>query len=102
MRECLSPGASLQLSLRFANKTGAYPSGAPFRNSTLRAIYGTYPQTLDKAGKACKGQTHWLITKILNYDRKKFYNIGPWTTNYKSGLSSKICKAVFTLWGKLL
>jgi hypothetical protein len=36
-----------------------------------------YPQTLDKFGKACQGQTLLLIQKFVIYVRKKFYRIGP-------------------------
>ncbi len=32
------PGKSLQLSLMFASKAGAYLSGAPFNSSTLRVF----------------------------------------------------------------
>ncbi len=32
--------------------------------------------TLEKAGKAYKGQTLWLFIKVVTYIRKKFYNIG--------------------------
>jgi hypothetical protein len=39
---------------------------------------GTYPQTLDYAGKACQGQTLKLIMKRITYGRKQFYNIGPY------------------------
>ncbi len=34
-----------------------------------------YPQTLDKAEKACQRQTLKLIT-FINYGQKNFYNIG--------------------------
>ncbi len=42
---------------RFSGKARAYPSEAPFR---LKSRLGTwpYPQTLDKDGIACQGQTH--------------------------------------------
>jgi hypothetical protein len=35
--------------------------------------YWPYPQTLDEAGKACQGQTLWLIRKI----RQLRTNLGP-------------------------
>ncbi len=41
----------------FASKAGAYSSGAPFKDFTIRVYYQTYPQTLEQAGKACQGQT---------------------------------------------
>jgi hypothetical protein len=40
-------GKPFQLSLMFASKAGAYPSGAPFGDSTLRVFYQTNPQTID-------------------------------------------------------
>ncbi len=36
-----------------------------------------YLKALDLDGKACQGETLKLITKIVNYDRKKFYSTGP-------------------------
>jgi len=33
---------------------------------------------LDKTGKACKGQTLYLITKNHKSHTKMLYNIGPW------------------------
>jgi hypothetical protein len=36
-----------------------------------------HPQTLDEAGKACKGQTLKTITKNRIIRTKKFYKIGP-------------------------
>jgi hypothetical protein len=42
-----------------------------------------HPQTLDLAGKACQGQTLWLITNIVNYARKSLQNIGPWSVSDK-------------------
>jgi hypothetical protein len=36
-----------------------------------------HPQALDKAVKACQGQSS-LLQKLVNYVRKKFYNTGPW------------------------
>jgi len=43
-----------QPSLMSVDEAGAYP----------RVEYQPYPQTLDNAGKACQGQTLWLIMKI--------------------------------------
>ncbi len=36
-----------------------------------------YLQTLDKAGKACKGRTLKLNTNTRKLRQKKFYEIGP-------------------------
>ncbi len=33
--------------------------------------------SLDWAGNACQGQTHYHFTKIRKLQTKKFYNIGP-------------------------
>ncbi len=43
-----------------------------------------YQQTFDKVSKACQGQHSNLSQTFINYGRKKFYNIGPWS----KGLSS--------------
>ncbi len=51
------PGKPFQHTLMFASKAGGYSSGAPFKDSTIRVFCKTCPQTLDKAGKACEGQT---------------------------------------------
>jgi len=39
-------------------------------------------QTIQYAGKAWQGQTLQRIAKFINYGRKKFYNIGPWTRHH--------------------
>ncbi len=44
-----------QLSLMFPSKAGAYPSGAPFRDTKSSLI--DIPANIDQAGKACQGQT---------------------------------------------
>jgi hypothetical protein len=36
-----------------------------------------YPQTQFYAGKACQGQTHWLITKISKLRSKSFIAVAP-------------------------
>ncbi len=36
------------------------------------------PTTLDQAGKFARDKHSSLLRKDVNYDRKKFYNIGPW------------------------
>ncbi len=36
-----------------------------------------YPQTLDKAGNACQGQTSSLLRKSVNYGRKTFIGMAP-------------------------
>jgi len=40
-----------------------------------RIGFWPYPQTLDRAGNACQGQTLSLLWKVVNYVRKKFYEI---------------------------
>jgi hypothetical protein len=50
-------------------------SGAPL---VLEGVLLALPTNIDLAGKACQEQTLKLITKILTYGRKMFYNIGPW------------------------
>jgi hypothetical protein len=55
----------------FASKPGDYLSEASFRLSPIGSKVWPYPQTLDKAGKACQGQT------LVNNGHKMFYNIGP-------------------------
>ncbi len=42
------------------------------------------------AWKACKGQTLAYYERLINYSRKKFYNIGPWMGNKKSFLKNMI------------
>jgi hypothetical protein len=62
----------------FVDKARAYPSEPPFRYSTNRAGSWLYPQTLDKAGKACQEQTLSLTTKIRKLRTKKsFITLGP-------------------------
>ncbi len=58
-------GKPFQPSLMFASKARAYLSEAPLMYSTLSQA--PHPQTLDKAGKACQGQTLQLITKICKF-----------------------------------
>ncbi len=36
-----------------------------------------YPQTLNYAGKPSKDKLSSLLQTIVNYESKKFYNIGP-------------------------
>jgi hypothetical protein len=46
------PGVPSQYSIMFQSNPGSYPSEAPFKLGSC-----PYPQTLDEAGKACRGQT---------------------------------------------
>jgi hypothetical protein len=55
----------------FADKARANPSEPPFKYSTNRAGSWPYPQTLDKAGKACQEQTLFLTMKIRKLQKKK-------------------------------
>jgi hypothetical protein len=41
-------------------------------------------KTLDKFGKACHGKHSSILRTIINYGRKKFYNIGLWGTDINS------------------
>jgi len=58
------PCRPFQLGQTFVVKTGAYPSEAPIKVRHSRGGSWPYPQTLDKAGKACQGQTLLSITKM--------------------------------------
>jgi hypothetical protein len=55
----------------FAAKARPYLSEAPWVSSL------PYPQTLDKAGKACQGQTLELIMNICKLQPQFFCNFGP-------------------------
>ncbi len=37
---------------------------------------------LDKPGKLFRDKHSSLLPKLVNYVRKKFYNIGPWSEEY--------------------
>ncbi len=56
------PGKLSQPGLKFSSEVGANPSG----DSTPRVVQ-TYLQISDLSGKACKGQTLELITKIHKF-----------------------------------
>ncbi len=43
-----------------------------------------YPQTSDKAGKACRDKHSSFFQSFVNYGRKKFYNIGTWIPKFGS------------------
>jgi hypothetical protein len=45
----------------------------------LHSRLGSWPftQTIDKAGKACQGQTVSLFRKLVTYDRKSFITLAP-------------------------
>jgi len=61
----------------------------------------TYLQTLDKAGKACRGQNSSLLRTLENYRHKKFDNIGPRTdeptSTGKSGKNVTKCLLIHQL-----
>ncbi len=56
-------------------------------------------QPLDLAGKACQGQTLWLITEICKLRTKKFYNIGPRVARFFDGASVGL-DAVYAIAGE--
>jgi len=70
------PDKPVQPSLLFAGKTGAYPSEEPLRCSTLGYV-PDLTQTLDKAGKACQGQTLAYYKNPCITDKKNFITLAP-------------------------
>jgi len=79
------PGKSSQPSLMFVSRAGAYPSEAFFRCFTLVFAPGLThkhrPERLarDKHFSLLQGSASSFLQKVINYDRKKFYNIEPRT-----------------------
>jgi hypothetical protein len=70
------PVKSFQLSLMFADKARSLPQSGVHK--------GQRPEVRAYAGKACCGQILYLITKFVNYDPKKLYNIAPRGQCYKT------------------
>jgi len=76
----------------FSLKARMFVSGKPFQTSlmfvgtlewsTLKVLHSgwlpPYPQTLDKAEKACRDKHSSLLRKSVNYGCKMFYNTGSW------------------------
>jgi hypothetical protein len=61
---------TFQPNILFERKAG--PSqGEHLKEAPFRASFWPYPQTLDLAGKACQGQTLYLITNIHKLRTKK-------------------------------
>ncbi len=64
-------------SLIYKSKTGACPSDAPFRLSTVEEALSCsrkYHTRLVRLGRKNTG----LMRTCINYSRKKIYNLGPW------------------------
>jgi hypothetical protein len=69
------PGKLFQPSLMFVGKTGAYPSEAPFRCSTLGYAPGLIHKLQTRLEKLARNKCSSLLRKFVNYGCKKFYNI---------------------------
>ncbi len=71
-------GKPLQPSLMFVRKTGAYLSGAPKRSSPFYGRLLPLPTNIRLGWKSLPGNKHFsFLRTLVNYGRKKFYNIGP-------------------------
>ncbi len=62
--ECLSMASFSSLAECLHVGPGANPRLEHLKGATLRVGPQSFPQTLDLAGKACQGQTLYLILKI--------------------------------------
>ena len=63
----------------FVGKARTYPIEAPFRCSTLRLAPGLALKQKPRLERLARGKHSSLLRKYVNYGRKKFYNIGPWS-----------------------
>jgi hypothetical protein len=63
-------------------RRGVYPSEAPFRFSCLGYSPGLTHKYLTRLEKLARDKHSSLLQKSVNYDHKKFYNIGPWKYFY--------------------
>jgi hypothetical protein len=77
----LASPTNIRLGLKGLPRTNTL---AYYENHKLwpQKVYGTgscpHPRTLDLAGKACQGQTLYLITKICKLRPLKVYGTGSW------------------------
>jgi hypothetical protein len=69
------PAKPFQLSIMFMIKDGVYLTEAPFMCSTLEKAPAQ--KQLNRLKKLARDEHARLLRKLVNYGRKKFYNIGP-------------------------
>ncbi len=86
----LFPSNPFQPSLMFEGKAGADPSEVSFRCSTLGYALGLINEHQTKLEKLASYEHSMLLLKYINYDRKKFFNIGPWSIFYFSSIFSNL------------
>ncbi len=72
-------GKHFQDRLLFLSKARAYLSEAPFMCSTLAQAPGRTHKHQTKLEMSARDKHSGILRTFVNYDRKKVYNIGPWT-----------------------
>jgi hypothetical protein len=73
----LSPSKHVQSSLMFDGKAGTYPREETFSCSTLGLTPVLTHNLYIRLENPERGKHSSLLRTFVNYDRKKFYNIGP-------------------------
>jgi hypothetical protein len=84
MSKSIVPGKPFQLSLMFEGKTGAYPSEASLRCSSLRSAPSLTQVHFAKLEKPARDEHSSLLGKFVSYGRKKVHNIDTRGQCYKT------------------
>ncbi len=75
--QSVHPSKPLQDTIVFAGKARAFPSGIPFRYSTLGQAPGLAHKQYHRLERLARGKHYSSLQKFVTYGRKKFYIIGP-------------------------